>query len=242
MQMTHSKLYFLLFIACSILSCSEDRNPFDVEDIVRSSIHFLNTFPGAGSVDLVIKSFDEDKIIATNIGFGEGWPKNGYASLLDAPDQDTSLNIKGGLFLMVVDNDTRDSLVQFTLLRLSPGRRNSLVLIDSVGKPLLVKTNDNFQEPPQGTANARFMNVNSNYLSISLVDEDFSFSISRLNFLNYSDFQFAPLGTRTYYFVDDFSGARLDSIPNVNVQRDKVYSFYFTQQEGRPIGGLELLE
>ncbi len=226
-----------------MVSCTEE-DPFgEVEQQWRTSVHFLNTFPGVGSVDLVMKNFDEIKVIAEDVSFGEGWPKNGYVSILSSPNEDTTIFKKGGLFMTVVDHTTRDSLVDFTVLRLNRDRKITLVLVDSVGKPLMVKTIDDYDDPPLNTANVRFMNVNNTLLSVTLRDAERTFSISNLNFLNYSTFQFAPVGTnKTIEFVDDFSGRVLDTLTNVTISRDRIYSFYLTQREGRPFGGYELLE
>lgn len=229
---------FLLFWAC-------EPPGFDpIPPRERTYLHVLNANPQLPGVDLEFRTFDESSLIAQNLGFTRSWPTTGYASLLTGADPE-NINTSDSnriVFMDVYLPNTSDSVVPTRSLNLSVDGRSTICLIDSFGKPLLVKTVDNYARPVGNISNVRFLNLNFNALSVTLETKESGLEIERLNFLNYSSFSQIDAGAYTFYFRDDFSGNILDSISNFTIKPRHTYSFYFTQDGGKNIGGVEILE
>lgn len=208
----------------------------------RTFLHVLNLYDGLNAgVDLRLRTFDETRIIKEGLKFTQAWPPSGYASLLTSVNPD-SANGESGVFMDVVDHNTKDLVVPARTMKLAAETYATICLIDSFGKPLLVKTIDNLDPVPNGYANIRFMNLNSALLSVSLVSKNDSLKIEKLNFLNYSGFEPIETGVHTLYFVNDFSGDRVDSIKNIELKAGKTYSTFLSNQGGAPKGGYEVLD
>ena len=222
------------------LSACEEEAPFEEIDRSRTYLHFLNAFPGSESVDITFETFDNNRTVAKDVPFSDSWPNNGYANLLTSPD---TLNGQGGVLIRVLDHNTQEELVPPLYKNLGAEGQFTFVLVDSFSKPVLVKAIDNLDEEfNPGNAYARFMNINRHVQSSSLVNQLGEEVLRGLNYLNYSTFQQIDPGTYTFYFVDDISGAKLDSVSNVQIRLGKIYSFYLTHQQARPVGGLKIME
>lgn len=234
----------LAFIApCLFLFIACETEPFEVpEERVRTYLHFLNAYPGTPSIDIAVTTFEKKQPLASGLGFMESWPRGGYASLLTVPEPDTSQIIQGGIKMEVKSSGNQEVIVDDLPIKLSAELRSTLLLADSVGKPILVKTVDNIPPSQTGTAYIRFLNVNFYNLSVSLMSTDSTVRIQNLNYLNYSSFRNVPIGQNDYYFVDDFNGQVLDSVLNVNLRQNDIYSFFLTSQGGKAVGGVEKLE
>jgi len=235
--------FLVLFAGFILLLACEPPEFAPVPRRERTYLHILNANPTLTGVDVEFRTFDESSLIAQNLGFPRSWPTTGYASLLTGAHPDSlksdSLRV---VFMDVYKPNTTDSLLPTRLLNLSREGRSTICLIDSFGKPLLVKTVDNYQRPKGDSSNVRFLNLNSNTLSVTLETKDSELEIERLNFLNYSSFSRIGAGIHTFYYRDDFTGKILDSVPNFNVKPRHTYSFYFTQDAGKNLGGVEILE
>lgn len=236
----NASLVLLLGIVL-LWSCEPPDFP-PVPERERTYLHLLNANPILPGVDIEFRTFDESSLIAQNLGFAKSWPTTGYASLLTGAHPDSLADTSRIVFMDVYLPNTTDSIIPTRSLNLSREGRSTICLIDSFGKPLLVKTVDNYSRPKGDTANVRFLNLNFNTLSVTLVTKNSNLSIERLNFLNYSSFSRMPSGIHTFYYKDDFTGKILDSIPNFNVKPRQTYSFYFTQDAGKNLGGVEVLE
>ncbi len=233
-------LLFFLLPVLILLSCNE--NPLTpLPKRERAGLHVLNVYSGVESIDLRLESFEETRRIAEGIPFGSSWPATGYASLATSPEPTDSNGI-GGTVIKVLDHADKSELVPNRPIGLIAGVNASYCLVDSFGKPLLVKTADMLPVVKGDTANVRFMNLNGFILSCSLVSADGSIVISNMNFLNFSKFFPFPSTRQTFYFVEDFSGFRLDSVPNFRIEPRKAYSFYLAQNNGESIGGVEILD
>lgn len=229
-------LLLLLLHACNPL-------PFEEEELPtreRSSLHILNLYSGSEAIDITLNTPLNTQSLAKELSFKAGWPENGYASLLVGTQPDT--NPSNSLFLEIFDNSTGEALITPEELSLAPNIYSSIMLIDSFEKPLLVKTIDNFSEVRgDSVAQIRFVNVNRFRLSVSLVSKNGALAVQNLNFLNYSSFRTAPVGTYTFFFKDDFSGVILDSISHVPLRARSVYNFFLTSENDQPTGGYEIL-
>lgn len=233
-------LLFTLLAAFLLFSCEE--NSLDpLPERERAGLHVLNVYSGVSSIDIRMESFEETRRVAERVAFGESWPATGYATLVTSPEPADS-NTTGGTVLKILDNSDKSTLVADRSVGLIGGSNASYCLVDSFGNPLLVKTVDIMEEVKGDSANLRFMNLNSFILSCSLVSADGSVLISSMNFLNFSKFEKVASSRQTFYFVDDFTGFRLDSIPNFKIDPRKGYSFYIAQKQGESIGGVEILD
>ena len=224
-----------------LIACEPE--PFDpIPAKERTYFHLLNAYSGFSGVDIKLLSFDEKRNLVDDFGFKESWPKNGYASLLTAPDPD-SIDGRVGVTFQVFEHQTKTALVTDLSLVLPPETYTTFCLIDSFGKPLLVKTVDNIREVenPQ-KALLRFMNLEYKALSATMISTDDSVRIEKLNYLNYSTFAEFPIGTKTFHFINDFTGNVIDSIPNVDIRTGKAYSFYLTEGPNGPTADYEILD
>ncbi len=232
--------YFL----CSLLitfvgtGCNEETqfNPVNRE---RTFLHFLNAFPGKEAVDITFETFDEVQEVANELRFLESWPNNGYASLLTSTD---TVNGKGGVVIHVLDHQTGEELVPPIFKNLTGGNQFTFILMDSLGKPIVVRAIDRV-DAEEPAAFVRLMNVNRFISSASLQTKGGDEVIRSLNYLNYSSYQSVIPQTYTFYIMNDQTGVPLDSIPNVRLKFNKSYSFFLTHDAGgNPVGGVRELD
>ncbi len=224
---------FFLFTACN----SNQIEPLPAKE--RTSLHFLHAHSLPGNVDLRLITQDAPRLIADDVSFMESWPASGYASLLTPADPDST-----GRYLLrleVLKNSNKTLLVPEEALSLLPNTAATLILIDSFGKPLLVRTIDNYSPSKGDTANVRYMNLNYTYRSVSLETKNAAITIPNKNFLNFSSYKHYPTGVYTFLFKDDITKKVLDSIPNFSIQARKLYNFYLTNRQGVPEGNVEVL-
>jgi len=237
----------LLSLVLSLLAiCWMACNPSDLPDTPikeRTYLHVLNAYSGLPSgVDMRFTYFEKKQMAIDKLTFKESWPPSGYASLLTEVSGDSSEAEPVLVTVDVLDNPSKEALFAPFPLELGAGAKSTVCLIDSFGKPLLVKTIDSPKEYESQTANIRFMNLNSAMKSVSLHVKADTFRIEKLNFLNYSSYELIPSGTYTFYFVNDFTSNRIDSVSNLSIKSRQAYSFYLTQQGGIPVGAYEILE
>ena len=241
MLKTQKNLLNLLLYGVLLLfgwGCTEE-SQFDPVERNRTYLHFLNAFPGREAVDITFETFDQTQDIASDLRFLESWPNNGYASLLTSTD---TVNGKGGVLIYVKDHETGDDLVPPIFKNLTGDRQFTFILMDSVGKPIVVRAEDgvNIEEP---AAYVRLMNVNRFVQSASLQTKQGEEIIRSLNWLNYSSYQSVIPQTYTFYIVNDQTGLPLDSVTNVALRFNKSYSFFLTHDAaGNPVGGLRVLD
>ncbi|MEZ4826009.1 MAG: hypothetical protein R3C61_06905 [Bacteroidia bacterium] len=230
----------LLLLALALTAGCEEETFKPIPPRERTFLHFLNVYSGIPAVDIRLISFEEKRTVADAVTFKNAWPSTGYASMLTTPDPD-SIDGKGGITIDFLDSNTKKPIVPARTLKLAADVNSTICLVDSFGKPLIVKTVDNMPDYVPGKAFVRFMNLNYTVLSVSLVSEDDSVSITKLNFLNYSSFSETSPGTKKFFFKNDFSGNTIGTISNVDIQAGKVYSFFLTNQSGLPSVGYEVL-
>ncbi|RMG70758.1 MAG: hypothetical protein D6722_08190 [Bacteroidetes bacterium] len=219
-----------------ILACNPDPVT-PVPEKKRTYLHILNAYAGLDrGVDIRFRAYDESRIIADGIRFQESWPSSGYASLL-APvilaDSATE-RVQGTLELL--DNATKEILHREPL-DLRPEAMATYCVVDSFGKPLLVKADDQPLPYTPNAANVRFMNLSHLLRSVSLVSQPDSVRINGLNFLLYSPFELTGARTYTFYVLNQTTGTPIDSIPNVTLKPRTAYNFYLTQENGFPKAG-----
>ncbi len=235
-----SRVFFALaMLTLLVISACEEEDIFEPVQKDRTYLHFLNAYPGINSVKVSFESSTGEQNVANSVRFLRSWPNSGYASLLTALD---TLNGQGQVNMKIYDVATREEIVPSIYNNLRGSERYTFILVDSFSKPIVVRAIDNVEaETP--AAYVRMMNVNRFIQSASLETKDGQGIVRSLNFLNYSGYQNMDPGSYTFYFVDDRTGQRLDSIPKVNLKFNQTYSFYLTHdQEGAPVGGLKIME
>ena len=220
-------------------ACKDDTAFEPLEPVGRTYVHFLNAFSGLEAVDVQFETFDRSKTVGEAIYFNNSWPRNGYASLLTPTD---TINGVGGVEISIRDHLTRQEIVPSTFMRVTEDDRSTFVLVDSFDKAIFVKTLDVFDEQSDTSAVVRLMNINRYVLAASLVTKTNDITIRNLNFLNYSNALPMSPGTYSFYFVNDVTGQILDSVPNLEVKRKGIYSFFLTHKNGAPVGGYRWLE
>lgn len=238
------KSIFHLLLCClslTFLACEEPSFE-EPEPRERTYLHFINAFDGYSGVDLQVETLNKTQFLFQNLGFMEVWPRGGYASLLTVPKADSSQILKGDFIISVFNHTSPATPISTKKLTLNPDIRTTLALVDSFGKPILVKTIDSEPKFSGDDAQVRFMNVNDANLSVSLTTTDTDFQIANLNFLNYSSFHSLKKGVYSFYFVNDFSGTILDSISNMSIERGLIYNFFMANRDGKPVAGVEKLE
>lgn len=238
------KSYLYWIIPCllgMILACQPTELP-EPPERERTFLHVLNAYSGLPSgFDMRFSYFEKKQLAVDGLTFKQAWPPSGYASLLTEVPTDSSQETVN-ILVDVLNNFDKSNIYEGFPLDLTAGAKSTVCMIDSFGKPLLVKTIDTPLEYEGSTANIRFMNLNSVLKSTSLIAKADTFRIPQLNFLNYSSYQLIPAGTYTFYFINDFTGNRLDSVSNIKIKARQAYSFYLTQQNGVPVGDYEILE
>ncbi|TAE51778.1 MAG: hypothetical protein EAZ89_09605 [Bacteroidetes bacterium] len=237
------KLKWIAFLCvagiCVLAGACQEDTLKPVPQRVRTYLHFLNVYTGAEKIDLKLNSFGENRTLVSGLASMKAWPSQGYASLLT---YETDSVAPDSARLAIIDHDQRDTLVPVIGFQLSPRTKASYILLDSVGKPLLVRTIDSISQPDPGKAYVRFMNLCYPLRSVSLISAaDDSLEISRMTFLNYSSFKRTKTGLSTFYFHNDLANSRIDSL-KVDIRPGKVYSFYLALTNGSPIPGVEILE
>lgn len=205
----------------------------------RSFLSVIHAYDGVPSIDVELESFTEKKTVTEGLAFNSTWPRDGYASLLSeagSGPQDT------GVVIRLKDWRSKDQIVPDRVISLTPARKSTIGIIDSMGRPEIIRIIDNFDTPKAGRANVRFMNLTYLYPAVDLVSQNDSIYIDRINYLLASKFIDYPAGTYNLYFRHSFTGRNLDSIMNVELKSRKTYNIYLTQKGNAPRKGLIELE
>ncbi|MEM6264491.1 MAG: hypothetical protein AAGI38_18395 [Bacteroidota bacterium] len=240
--MKYISLRFLCVPVIALLLGGCDNDPgFEPINQERTFLHILNTYSGIESLDLYTESLETNRLFAGNVSFMEGWPEGGYATLLTAPNPD-SISGEGGVTIRVMHRRPDTALIDPQTLILNPRLYSTIAVIDSFGKAQLVKTIDIFNPPGDSLANLRFMNLNFDFLSVTLRNPDSTILVPGLNFLNYSSFENVPIGTYDFEFVNSLNEQVIETLPQVEIEEGKTYNFYFASEQGLPTANVETLE
>lgn len=234
--------FFPLFCILILLTACQNPDPFPpVPKKERALLHVLHAY-APNKIDLKIDQYDQTTKVADGLNFLEAWPASGYASLLVTPGADSTTSISQ-LKLQIVDHVTKEELVLVPDFELKSEFPTTICIIDSFGKPIVVRTADEYSEDIKaGNAQLRFINLSPNALSVSMVAKNDSFLIDNFNFLNYSEFKQLPQGVRTFYFVNDFTDKKIDSLVNIDIRAQHTYSFFLVNDHNKPVAGYEILD
>ncbi|MEM6347514.1 MAG: hypothetical protein AAF927_26745 [Bacteroidota bacterium] len=233
---------FSFFCSLILLTACQNPEPFpEVPKKERALLHVLHAY-APQKIDLEITQYQQANTVADGLDFLESWPTAGYAALLVNPSEDSAANSQE-LAINILDHNSKDVLVPTPEFRLSEEFPTTLCIIDSFGSPMVVRTADDYSDEMEpGNGQIRFLNLSPSVLSVSLVAKNDSFAIENFNFLNYSEFEQIPQGRKTFYFVNDFTDERIDSIVNIDIRSRHTYSFFLVNDENRPIAGYEILD
>lgn len=235
---------FCLSFFCSLILLMACQNPEPFPDVPkkeRALLHVLHAYESQ-KIDLEITQYDQATTVADGLDFLESWPTAGYAALLVTPSIDSTSNSQE-LEITILDHNSKEVFVktpEFTLTKEFP---TTLCIIDSFGSPMVVRTADDYSEEMEaGNGQIRFLNLSPSILSVSLVAKNDSFAIENFNFLNYSEFTQIPQGRKTFYFINDFTDERIDSIVNIDIRTRHSYNFFLVNNANRPVAGYEILD
>jgi len=189
-------------------------------------------------MDVFFDLYESSTKITGDLEFLESWPSVGYASLLTRA-QDT---LESDVLLRVVNSTSQDEIIPTESLKLIPEQRTTFCIVDSFGKPILVRTLELLGTLSETQVRVRFMNLSAGTLSASLVARDESIEINGLNFLNYSSFRDMQPGSYDFDIVDDFTGEVIYTLSGVNLLAGKAYSFLLVNDDTGAVGTYYLLE
>jgi|GEM_PF-3209558 len=221
-----------------ILSACDRNNLTPLDPQKRAFLQVVNLYPGAPSMDVFFDLYESSTKITGDLEFLESWPSVGYASLLTRA-QDT---LESDVLLRVVNSTSQDEIIPTESLKLIPEQRTTFCIVDSFGKPILVRTLDLLGTLSETQVRVRFMNLSAGTLSASLVARDESIEINGLNFLNYSSFRDMQPGSYDFDIVDDFTGEVIYTLSGVNLLAGKAYSFLLVNDDTGAVGTYYLLE
>lgn len=230
-----------ILVSLLLLAGCKPDDPFTPVKQSRTSLNLLNAYSPANKVDVYLRSFESNGLLASSVTFMESWPKGGYASLITTSGFD-SLEREPDTYLRMTERGTNKEIIPEEGFRLNPDVRSTVVLIDSVGKAKLVKTIDVFEAPGDTAANVRFMNVNHTMTSVTCQTPDSTLLIEKLNFLNYSSFNKMPPGTYNFEFISDQTRTVISTLTGVNIEKGHTYNLFLTQKGAAPRAGIERLE
>lgn len=228
---------------CCLLWMACDRTPVEPEpEPGRSFLHIYNAYSGVSAVDGYLTSFESNPIVAEDMRFGDSWPNSSYASLLTDPALVPDSADLGGVYLRLLDHTNGSDIVPNELLTLSKDNHFTIILVSQQGKPILVKTVDNFIEMGDSLASLRFSNLNESIVSVSLQSNDDQVKVSNLNFLNYSSYEPVKPGVYSLSMINDANGDQLHRFDNFELKAGRSYSFYLVDLSGVPQGDVEVFQ
>lgn len=245
-------LFPLIFsvLAAGFLACDTETyvKPQPQE---RFYYRFVNLNSRLDPVDVRLNSTEGLEWLGFELKFEESKPSQGYSSVLVNVDSvggtSTARDTSHYLFFEVIDNRSKKTVVPSlelgSLGEFIGDGPQSVFLIDSVGRPILIRTKDLYESPKGGKAGIRFINLNDSYVSVSLELKGDTTVIPQRNFLNSSMFVYPNAETRTVYFRNDRPPREIiDSIQNVPLSPGRVYSFYFAKNGNEPVSGYYILK
>lgn len=193
----------------------------------RSPVDFrLHTFGG------------EVRFLTNRLTYGHAWPEGGYASLLTRRG-DVQTPAADSIALDVIAYNVDTLLIEQYPENLPPETFASFYVVDSLGKPVMVKTSDDFIQPAVNQATYRFINLYPQLNSVSFESQQDTLDFDRFTFLNYSSFASVRSGPRTVRVVNDNTGSPVAPPLDVNLESGGVYVFYLLNDNGNPVFGYE---
>jgi hypothetical protein len=205
---------------------------------VRTYLNVLQADPGLARVELRLAYDGKNQTATSDLRFGKSWPASGYASLLTYDSEDTLRNLGQ---MTILDHASGDTVFSAQKLSLNADSRNLYAVVDSVGSPILIRTKYTQDPPHSGKARVQYMNLCHFIRSTSLLaPQQDSFEVRRMSFLTLASDEIEA-GSYTFYFVNDLSSTRLDSL-TLSLQPRKVYNFFLTHESGVPQGAYTILE
>lgn len=223
------KLYSGLILSLILLiqGCKE-KQPDSMPERKRAYLHFINLHPDYSGVDFKVQSFETNGFLFNNLGYIKTWPEGGYASMLSLQSED-SLD-KAWIQFELQNHQNGDTIIPNQKLTLFEEKATTMILLkDQTGKPLLVKTLDNFAADDDTTTFVRFMNFDESITSATLISQDTSVLIDNLGYLNYTGFRAFKKGIYDLSVIDKGTGNILATLPAVNLRLRRNYSFFIVK-------------
>ncbi|MFK7972820.1 MAG: hypothetical protein AB8F95_20790 [Bacteroidia bacterium] len=208
---------------------------------VQAQTHILNLL-GPDRVDIFLETGGSEIPFGSRVAFGEGYPENGYASLLTRTETNADSQ-RAAVFIRANNTFSLDPVLERTLFFLNPSINTTIAMIDSFGTTKILRAADSFPEfTADTTAAIRFMNLAYHLPSVSLRSADSTILLERYNFLTYSSFEEVPAGKHDFLFIEDGSNISVADLTGVDLEVGKTYNVWFTWRNGNSIGGIEELK
>ncbi|WNJ16032.1 hypothetical protein [Pontibacter sp. G13] len=203
-------------------------------------LNLLNAYDQAeDGIDIRLSTFGATRQMASELSVLSSWPGDGHTAI--TLPEDTA----GDLYMLLYDSDA-DTLLHDTVYLdrgvydLTPDEAFSMTLVSEQGRASLVKIEDGLLELSGNTSAYRFLNLAQSFSSVSLVSSREGVTVPRKGFLTYSSFDTLSAQSYNFYFVDDFTNQKIDSISNLDLQPRQHYSFFLTMVDGVPTGSYAL--
>ena len=236
------KKIFLLPVAVLLLLLGWSGCQTEPADIFtrqeRSHIRFFNAYEN-DAVNIRLETFGQTRFLTDRLRPFRSWPQGSYLSLIPRlTSRDTSLQSRDSLRFDVTAYGIDTLLIEDYEETLSRGTFASFYVVDSMGKPIMIKTNDQFGPLQRGQAAYRFINLyplfNTVELRSSNRDDGLDFTFS-LEYLGYSGFKTVEAGRRSWLAINQRTNATIDSLSRVHLEAGGVYVVYLLNQNGLPL-------
>ncbi len=226
----------LVGLVAVLWSCDNTTEPPTPRE--RSFLSVIHAYDGVQSIDIELETYGEAKTVSEALLFTQSWPPQGYASLLSEAGETAG---DTGVVIRLRDWRSKEQMAPDRVLRLFPGGKTTVGIIDSFGTPDLIQIRDEFDQPAPGRCNIRFMNLSNLYPAVDFESTNDSVFITRINYLLASKFEEQAADTYTFYLRHSFTREKLDSLTNVDLRPRKTYNIYLTQDgDSSKLGMIEL--
>jgi hypothetical protein len=228
---------FLLLCGLGLLlsgtACNNADSFPEVPAQKRTNIRLFNGY-FRSPVDVRLNTFGgEVRFLVNRLTYAHSWPEGGYADLLTRRG-DVETSGADSIALDVVAYNIDTFLIEKYPENLPPETFASFYVVDSIGKPVMVKTSDDFIRPGAGQATYRFINLYPQLNSVSFESSLDTLGFDRFTFLNYSSFASVSSGVRTMRVINDSSGGTIATLEDVDLLSGGVYVFYLLNRNGIP--------
>lgn len=224
---SHRWMGLILVLILSLQACDQtpDSNPGE-PGRQRAFLSVIHAYGELTAIDIQFETFSETKTVAAQIPFLQTWPSSGYASLLTPPG---TLPGDSNLIIRLLDYQTKQQVSPGRQISLVADGRKTVAIVESFGRPDVVQLRDNFETPPGGKANLRFMNLCHLYPTVRLVSSNDSIDLTPLTYLTVTQFEPVNNGRYTLYARHGQSGRKVDSLI-VDLNPRKTYNVFLTQE------------
>ncbi len=194
-------------IAVAFSACKKDSH---YEPIEASGIGFVHASPGAGPLDLIVdngKINTKDFNYADDLGYFAAYP---------------------GTHLLGVTQKDNQKYVATLTASFKPGSFYSVFVTDTLKRTKLFAVEDDLKAPDADKAKVRFINLSPDAAKFDLaVQGKDAVLVAGKGFKEFSDFiSIDPSDSYTFQLKDNNSATVKVSLPNVKIEKGKIYTIW----------------